>query len=122
MNIAKHIGIIATSCVVMMFSGCTENEQNAVNGAIAGAVVSEMVSSSQPKYYDRPYYYKNNRYYYGGRHHKGVYHYGTHRYTGGHYYANGYRYHNGNRYKAVPGRYGHYTSASHYNRYRKYRR
>ena len=103
---------------VLLFNGCTPEQQALATGVAVGAVGAAVVYS-YPYYYDRPYYYYRGHYYYGGHYHHGYYYHHGHRYHGGHYYHNGYRYHNGRRYRAQVGRYGYYQNREQYrNRHR----
>ena len=85
-KISKTVAILAVGAVVAL-SGCTEQEQTMVGGAIVGAAVGGLVSSDTHKYPNRHYYHHTNgRYYYGGRYHRGTYYHGSQRYRGGTYH------------------------------------
>ena len=83
----KTLGLAAAIASVVMFSGCTEQEQNMVGGAMIGAAIGGLVSADTHKYPRRHYYrHTNGRYYYGGRYHRGTYYHGSRRYRGGTYH------------------------------------
>ncbi|MEA3419506.1 MAG: hypothetical protein U9Q90_08930 [Campylobacterota bacterium] len=117
----KKLGVIAALSSLLLFTGCTPEEQALATGVAVGGTAVALSSYSYPRYYDQPYYYHNNRYYYGGYHQNGYYHHGGNRYSNGHYYNNGYRHYNGQRYRAVNGQHGHYSSRNNYQRSAHYK-